>query len=367
MNSLAYNVTRLAQPACGVAYNRPMQNTPAPTANKLPWVDILRFTAAFIVVLAHIEGWGGGPSWARILYYVLSRIGVPIFFLLSGYLLLSKREPLAVFFSKRAARIAIPFLAWSILYDTVNAHAFTETGFTFEAVLKMLIRIIRGPREGHLWFFYSLLGLYLLTPILRVFVANAKKSEVYYYIGLWFLVMPVLYIIQAFTPIENGFEVYHTGGYVGYFLLGWLLGRMENSPQNLRLGLILFPAGFLFTYAVFFFNIPPQNNELVFRSYPSLNIIIMSLGAFILLRQLAEKAPAWLANLSTHGGKASFGIYLIHPLVLNGISALWASWGLNRADGHSLLIIPAVALTGFAISWAAVSLIQRIPILRSTV
>lgn len=212
--------------------------------------------------------------------------------------------------------------------------------------------------------FYSLIGLYLLTPVLRVFVANAKKTEIYYYIALWFLVVPILYIVEGLTPIKNGFEIYHTGGYVGYFLLGYYLGRLENTPQNLRFGLILFIVGFLFTIAVHYYNIPPRDNELVFRSYPSLNIITMSLGVFLLIKAMAEKVPPLFKAIAHQGSVASFGIFLIHMFVFEWITKLWQLWGLQLQSYNLFVSIPIMATIVFLISWGIVYLIQRIPIVR---
>lgn len=333
----------------------------------ITWIDIMRFSAAFIVVLAHAPDFGGQPAWAYTFYYSFSRIGVPIFFLISGYLLLSKQEPISDFFIKRATRIVIPFLVWSIVYDVINSQAFAEVGITIEGILKMFIRIIRGPRGAHLWFFYSLIGLYLLTPILRIFVANAKKSEVYYYIALWILVMPILYIVEGLTPIKNGFEVYHTGGYVGYLLLGYYLGRLENTPQILKVGLVLFTVGFLFTFAVHYYDIPPQNNELVFRSYPSLNVITMSIGAFLLIKAVAEKASPLFVKIAQQAGIASLGIYLIHILILEWLMKQGQLWGLETQSYNSFISIPIVAIIAFLLSWLITYLIQRIPILRTIV
>lgn len=331
------------------------------------WVDFARFVGAFLVVLAHITGWGTEPSAAGSFYYSVSRVGVPIFFLISGYLLLSKEEDLTTFFKKRASRILIPFLVWSVLYDVQNSQAFAETGVTLDGVLKMFIRILRGPREGHLWFFYSLVGLYLLTPILRVFVAKAKSSELLYYMALWFLVAPILYIVEGLTPLKIGFEVYYTSGYVGYFLLGYALGRLEITPRLLGYALVAFLAGFIFSFAVFHFNLPPHDNELPFRSYPSLNIIIMSLGAFLLIRAAGERAAAPLLRFSGWVSTASFGIYLVHPMILRWLTDWWVSLGFNPATGNSLFVLPVVAVIVFLISWLLVFLISKVPVIRFSV
>lgn len=344
----------------GIQPTQPQEKT------TLPWVDFIRFLGAYLVVLAHIQNWGAGPAWAATFYYTISRIGVPLFFLISGYLLLSKQEDLSTFFRKRAARIIIPFLVWSIIYDVLNSNAFAS-GVTFEGILKMFIRILRGPREGHLWFFYSLIGLYLITPILRVFISKARNSEIFYYIALWFIAMPLLFIVEEFTPLKNGFEIYYTGGYVGYFLLGYVLGRLETKPPLLWSALGLFISGFLFTFAVFHFNLPPHDNELVFQSYPSLNIILMSLGAFMLLKIIGEKISPQFARLSNEAGKVSFGIYLIHPLVFVWMALGWNALGLETGMGNSIFIIPLAALVNFLLSWVIVFLISKIPVLRAAV
>jgi len=326
----------------------------------------MRFFGAFLVVLAHIENWGAGPLWATDLYYTISRVGVPLFFLISGYLLLSKQEDLLTFFQKRASRIIIPFLVWSIIYDVQNSDAFSSS-VTLEGILKMFIRILRGPREGHLWFFYSLIGLYLLTPILRVFVAKARRSEILYYIALWFLAMPILFIVEAFTPFKNGFEIYYTGGYVGYFLLGYVLGGLETKPPLLWSALGLFMISFIFTFAVFHFNLPPHGNELVFRSYPSLNIILMSIGVFVLVKAAGEKISLSLTWLSGEASKVSFGIYLIHPLVFVWMALGWRALGFETVAGNALFVIPLAALSNFLLSWMIVFIISKIPVLRTAV
>jgi len=343
---------------------QPTQNEEAPF--HLTWVDFMRFIGVFLVVLAHIDVWGGEPLWARIFYYTLSRNGVPLFFLMSGYLLLSKEEDLWTFFKKRAIKIIIPFFVWSAVYDIFFTQSFGEA-FTLEAVLKLFIRILRGPRAAHLWFFYALIGLYFFTPILRVFVSKAKKSDILYYVGLWFITTPILFIIQEFTPLQIGFELYYFAGYVGYFLLGLYLGQLQTTARLIKIATSLVFAGAIFTFVVFFFNIPPTNNELPFRSYLSINIILMAIGVFILVKAVGEHISPSLARFSTLVSQSSFGIYLIHSLVLSGMAAVWEALGFQTAAGSSILVIPAVAIIAFLVSWAITALMRKIPLIRASV
>ena len=333
----------------------------------LPWVDFLRVSASVLVVLAHVTAWGGGPEWADTIFYSLSRNGVPLFFMLAGFLLLSKREDTVTFFRKHAAKLLVPFLVWSIVYDVAWNHAFADTGVTLDAVMSLFIRILRGPRAAHLWFFYALIGLYAFTPILRIFVANAKKSDLLYYIGLWILVMPVLFIVLEFTPLESGFELQYFTGYVGYFLLGVFLGRMEITPQRRWIAWGVFLAGLAFTFAVFQFNLPPENNELVFRSYPSLNFVIMAGAAFLLLRSAGERLDARRAGWLKIFSEASFGIYLVHSLLQVEFESVWKNMGFQTAVGPSLLVIPLMTILLYFASFLVTHILRRIPILKYAV
>jgi surface polysaccharide O-acyltransferase-like enzyme len=231
----------------------------------------------------------------------------------------------------------------------------------------MFIRILRGPRAAGLWFFYSLIGLYFFTPILRLFLAKAKNSDILYYIGMWFVAVPILFIVEEFTPLQNGFELYFFAGYVGYFLLGYYLGRLEITPRLLWIALALTVAGAGSTFAVFYFDLPPTNNELPFRSYPSLNIVLMAIGVFLLLKAAGERISPRLARLSAIISPSTFGIYLVHSILLGWMAAGWEALGFQTAAGPSLIVIPLVAVIAFLLTWGVVAVMRKIPLVRDTV
>ena len=116
----------------------------------LRWVDLMRVLGSFFVVLAHVSYQGGESS----LYYVLSRTAVPLFFMVSGYLLLGREEPYGVFFWKRIVKVFVPFLIWSLIYLLWNREGF-DSGFSLKLVVSYILKIIHGPRENHLWFFIA--------------------------------------------------------------------------------------------------------------------------------------------------------------------------------------------------------------------
>ena len=343
--------------------------TQAEGTNKIIWVDFLRVVASFFVIMAHVEGMDGNPEWASTIYLILSRIGVPIFFMISGFLLLSKEEPLMVFLEKRAIKVLIPFLAWSIFYDVVWNQELINTGVTLDAILKLFIRILRGPRAHHLWFLYPLIGLYVLVPTLRIFIKNAKKQDILYFIGLWLIIVPILAIIQYYTPFSFGFDLQFASGYIGYFLLGVYLGKIKISKQNNAGFIFLFILGFLSTFLIYIFKIPPEESihENVYRSYLSLNFIILGIGAFGILKAVGSKLSHGAEKYLTIFGRTSFGIYLIHIIVLEWLSQIVEFAGLLQTPLASLWAIPLTTLTCYLLSFVIIVLLQKIPLIKATV
>jgi surface polysaccharide O-acyltransferase-like enzyme len=142
-------------------------------------VDLIRTVAILLVILVHatlfpysVEGLMTTGAqidwWTTNVYGALANIGVPLFVMLSGVLLLNPSkadEPLGVFFKKRVARIALPLAFWTAAYFVwgyyMHGYALTTTN---------IIQGLLGGSYYHLWFLYLLVGLYLATPVLRVLV-----------------------------------------------------------------------------------------------------------------------------------------------------------------------------------------------------
>jgi surface polysaccharide O-acyltransferase-like enzyme len=90
-------------------------------------VDLIRVIAIIGVILLHASNdltsqitslpilrW-----WMVDIYQSVGRMGVPLFLMLSGVLLLApskKEEEISYFFKKRFIRIGLPFIFWSSIY-----------------------------------------------------------------------------------------------------------------------------------------------------------------------------------------------------------------------------------------------------------
>ena len=212
--------------------------------NRLFFADVIRAYAIVLVVMLHISGtfvvrFGtlDRPAW-WIMNIVdsFTRPAVPLFVMISGMFLLdpARREGIGVFFKNRLARIALPFLGWAMIYLAWRIIYHGESMTMEEAARE----IIQGPVYTHLWFIYMVIGLYLLTPVLRIYVSNSSRDNQMYFLALWFVFAGVLPVLDRYTGLNLGIYL-PVLQFLGYYLLGHVLRDHYLSRKQTRWALLL--------------------------------------------------------------------------------------------------------------------------------
>ena len=158
--------------------------SPSGPPRRMAELDLLRCLAILMVVTLHAAApllsdpsLLGTPAW----YFCLlldpfSRTGVPIFFMLSGFLLLRDPRTLQVgpFYRRRLPRLAVPLVLWNLIYALADAWSARRPFSPLEYLEGLLDR----GCYYHIWFIYLLVGLYLLAPFLKRIVDHASGREV---------------------------------------------------------------------------------------------------------------------------------------------------------------------------------------------
>jgi len=334
--------------------------------------DLIRTLAMFLVILLHCSSFPYAipgeitPTvvldwFTADIYAAFGYLGVPLFVMLSGALLLEPAkadEPMRVFFKKRFNRIAFPLMFWTAAYFVWSYYVHGRP--------LTLFNIAQGLLTGsydHLWFLYLLLGLYLVTPILRVLVKFLDRRKFVLLLSLWFVGTVVTPAIHTFTTLTFNPVVFVFMDWVGYFLLGLFLVQTKTRSWLIYLAAIsgiltavlgdwLITATLGETYTGFF------------HGYVSFDIIIASAALFALLITIPpNRAETRYNNVNRviHWiGQNTLPIYLIHIMVLESLTL--GLFGFTLPDvSNSIVSIPMTALVVFSLSAAIVYPLMKIP------
>ncbi len=381
------------------------------TENRVVWVDWLRVAACFMVIVVHATEpfyLGGEGSqilteadafWSS-LFDCLVRACVPLFIVASSYLQFPLHYSSGEFFRRRAVRVLVPFVLWTAVYAVVwgePAENFKNLLFNFNYA------------AGHLWFVYMLIGVYLLMPLLSPWAERVSKRELQVYLGIWlfttlipiirdwysggFESLEVIYGVsglprQALTPFwgEASWNTYGTfyylSGFIGYLLLGLYLRRFVGElswKKTLAIAIPSYLAGFAVSFGGFLWRVFEScggvfpATGLVEKAVwwettwcnDTIGVVLMTV-AWLLLFKKIKCSGGFYQKVLLPVSKASYGIYLLHLLVLVPICGAVREWlgvGLEGRLGIWTTPVEIVvsAVLGFLASAIIAVVLQKIP------
>lgn len=367
--------------------------TPQPSACGLPiaadshlsWMDLARLIAAFWVVTIHVaavpvvhmkdvplDWW-----WWANLYNCASRAAVPLFVMLSGALLLNQPQwDTWRFFKRRASKLLLPLLGWTAIYAAWRAWLRHESLVPAE-LLRQLLDGLNAPAYPHLWFLWVIGGLYLITPFFQPFVARATVGTQVYFVALWFAATALKGPLERWSGLHLGLLLDPVTGYVGYYVVGAIaLQRLPARLHASQLAVCFFVFLAAWVSAAWGTYVLSQEKGVIDESLMeplSGVVILMSLSAFLLIRHIGSMwleaggagIAAWRKRMAW-AGALSFGIYLLHPLVLDLLD-LWAGLSLDPMRHNTAWYVPLMAMLTFVIAGVMSSVLRAIPGLRRLV
>jgi len=349
------------------------------TKQRTYYLDVLRIIGCILVITVHVSALNYNsvpPSsidWQIMnLFDCLGALGVPIFVMISGSLLLDPTRTLTLRdLFKKIIHLAIIYLVWLLLYNTLE---FIQTGtlLTFENVKdSIILRSLLGKGIYHLWYIPMIITLYLITPILREAFSNPKICR--YFLVLFFLfglLLPTLLLFEfpyktIVSSIYDRYPLTMLTGYLGYFVLGHFLHSYAPILGKLQKHLVLFLGLLGYASAVIICGLDGihTNTPSVILNNPlTVNLFLATVGVFYFCKERisVEKAtPSHVKKLSS----LTFGIYLIHPMVIGQLF----NFGLHTLLLSPILMIPLMVILVFVISTIIVGILSYIPVIKKIV
>lgn len=202
---------------------------------KIYWIDNLRGIACLMVVMIHTTTWYiTNPASVSIIDWNIanilnsaSRVSVPLFFMISGYLFFGERSAQPRHF----LRIGLCLLFYSVI---ALLYISLFTSINSELALKNLLH---KPVFYHLWFFFAIIVIYLVSPLIQVKAVSGKMLLVLIVVtGI--LANPNTLPQKAdgvqWLPV-NLFIYGDTFYYILYGMLGRAIGMMETQKRAVTL------------------------------------------------------------------------------------------------------------------------------------
>lgn len=342
------------------------------------YFDLLNIFACFAVVALHVNGavhtFAKTRNWVSCMFIeALFYFAVPVFFMLTGATLMNyrKRYDTGAFFKKRIFKTFVPFMIWSII--GICWSIFYTKGMKISDIntpAKFISAVINCKGMGIYWFFPALFSVYLTIPLFSLVDEDKRigKKGIFTYLILVYIVLNVLLpFVCRLTGIQwnSALNAVSCGGYVVWFLIGYLLA---NTDINKKFRMLIYILGLIGFFMYFYLTV--QNSfktgrfDKTYAGYMNIPAIFMGTAVFVLFKygkwnliDKHEKAVRFVRNLSS----ASFGVYLIH-YYLKDFSI--RHFGI---DPRSTLYRIVGTFIIYGLSVIIVRVIQKIPVIRKMV
>ena len=261
-------------------------------------ISVSRFPIIVGVVFIHALIISNGTDLHYFLGNVVGRIGVPLFYIISGYLFFQRYDNSLKCYKnklkKRIFSLLVPYLMWNFIAYLVYAfitHTMQPEDFV-QSFWVVNSKPGHSPADGPLWFVRTLMMLSIISPVM--YCLNKNK-----YTAFISLILLLLWLI--------GCPGFNKGTIIGFTLFNagaWL--AIRNYDSYIKEPTISFFILSLFLYLTIAFL------DLQFKGIPWLHNIGILIGILVFFTLPKIAVPNFFVNL----GGASFFLYCMHEPVL---------------------------------------------------
>ena len=336
---------------------------------RIVWLDYARTFAIFCVILTHSTGRiynisSGAPileltfsNLVGLCFFTVGRLGVPVFFFLTGYLLLDRTftyESTLKFYKTKFGGLLLTTEIWIIIYYLFGV-VFYHSTFGLITLIENIL-FLKNPAASHLWYMPVILGIYLFIPFLSAALNHIDIRILYVPLlvaAIYLFGVPLCNVFLSaylFPTLSLRLDLSFAGGTYGFcVLLGYLVKK--NVFKRVPSVCLIFTGLFCFGFTVFSQYLSLKHEVQYYVWYNSATLLITSVCIFILFSRVDFKFCRWISSLA----KYSFGIYLVH----DGINLVLLRY-INFQMPFVMKLAIAVALTLWS-SWAFVYITAKEP------
>ena len=351
------------------------------------YLDVLRVIAILLVIFNHTPAFCFpfqtiGESMGvklMLIFSAFDKVAVPLFFMISGALLLPKQESLKILISKRVGRFLIILLLFHVVQASYYYWMCGEAEIGFRSFLgdcywgNSSKGYVLGWTEAYaVWFLYAYIALLLMLPFLRAMVKGMEMMTFYYLFALQIMlcvVVPAMFVlVTGFTP--EGFRVLTylplCGNVLVYVIAGYYV-EYKVSVEKMKKwhilclisasGVFILLAGMMPEWAR-----SRMGAEYVNQYIPGLSsyMLVPCITFYIVVKKLLASASEkkWVVNIARALGGAVFVVMLVENILRKEISVLFSDY--ESAYLPSILVSCLVWISGLLLGLVC----KQIPLLK---
>lgn len=304
--------------------------------------------------------------------------------MLAGALSLGRSWEIKTFLGRRIPRIVLPFLFWGLvlsflitLYVWFVPNSIANFGaFNLSRIEPLLSYDLMGfltflynyymaysYTSYAYWFFWMILGTYLIMPIFDKWVANSGLKELEYFLFFWLITCIFDFTLKIHFPIKLNYFV----SPIGLVVLGYYLRYTERKwLNNPYIALLLIIVACICEVAISATYSTPGSIYKLDR-YSILNAIEV-IGIWQLFKNFGKfnihinffENPKGIFRRAVSGlAKNSYGIYLVQYFMIAAMDGLVTMLGISTKS-YPLTVFLIFVMSTF-LSWAVIELLSKIP------
>lgn len=299
---------------------------------KKVYYEWIRLIACFFVIFNHLKGYvlfmnsSGIKQAFYMVISIITKINVPLFFMVSGALLLEKQDDIATVLKKRVSRICLVILIFELgIYTECRLYAMAQ-GRDYEFTVKRFVYGVFAKNldeTGAYWYLYAYLGFLLLLPFLQKIAKQMSRSEFYALLGLHFFLFSLLPICNLFlrlTGIESlsiaeefSVPLASTAAFfyplTGYYLDHKIDIRELSGQKRAGIGVAALAGLFLSCLCVYLDGAVEENYIFLFDYLLAMTVFL--LVKYVVTVRFPVLSEGRISAAVCFVGSLTFGIYLL--------------------------------------------------------
>ncbi len=338
-------------------------------------IEFIRVIAIIMTIMIHVSNIyiyafdeiSNGYFLISVIYNSLSRLCVPLFFMISGALIINKEYSRKKYFQK-IIKFVLLLIFWSLFYYI------QKNGFSFENIGDVLVNSFFNAEmtSRHLWYMYALISVYIALPFVQNMCKNLSKELENLFLILWIvlsgisvIVLPLArYITKSNIGVDYPIPIINAAYYLGYFVCGHILyKRFENikldKQKNIICILVYSVCTFITAFFTYFISTKADRFFDAFTWYKSIFTILATIAIFLLI--VANKdffKSEFILKISQH----TFGIYLTHIFFFNIMKKCF-----DITLCNPIIAVPIATISLYIISLISCMLLSKIPYVKKLI